>query len=186
MVVCNPCLLMCSCPNVVFLDFSRCFLVDFLVRTGHIFRNPCLVSLVRLSVVELKSAAFKYWDSSVFEVCARILFIIFYDCCGPRGTSHIPVFWFRVPFIISSPFFWMDISCLSSVMVHPSSHITPNYINGAVCILRKIWIYLACFLRPDSWIFDMCVESVVLPSSILYFISFSIITGDIVWGGLYC
>ena len=135
MFYCYPCLLMYKCPIVVFLDLSRCFLISFSVRPVQVFRKPCLISLRRLAVVGLKSAACKYLASSGFEVCARMLFTTFSDCCGPRGTSHISVFLFLIPFILPSPFLWMDIACLSSVMVHPSSHKTPNDINGDVCIL---------------------------------------------------
>ena len=59
------------------------------------------------------------------------------DCCDPRDTYHIPVFLFLFPFIIPYPFFWMDIAFLSNVTVHPSSHRTPNDINGAVYIFGK-------------------------------------------------
>ena len=150
MVDSNPCLLMCTCPIVVFLDFSRCFLISFSVRPGQVLRKPCLISLRILALVGSKSAACKYCDSSGFEVCARTLFTSFSYCFGPRGTSHIPVFLFLVPLNISSPFFWIDISCLSSVMVHPSSHKTTKDINGDVCIFWEMWIYFACLLRPGS------------------------------------
>ena len=130
----NPCIFMCRCPIVVFLYFSRSFLMSFSVRTGQVFRKYFLVDLRILAVVGLKSAAIKYWDRFGFEVCARMFFTTFSDCCGPRGTSHTPVLLFMVPLIIYSPFFWIEISILSSVMVHLSSHKTPNDINGAVCI----------------------------------------------------
>ena len=93
--------------------------MSFSVRPGQVFRKPCFIALRRLDVVGLKTAACKYWASSSFEVCVRMLFTTFIDFCGPRGTSHIPVFFILVPK-----------SCLSSVMVHPSSHRTPNDING--------------------------------------------------------
>ena len=117
----------------------------------QIFRLPFLVALRILAVVEMKSAACKYWASSGFEFFSRMLFTTFSDYCGPRGTSHIPVFLFLVPLVISSPFFWMIISCLYSVMVHPSSHKTHNNINGAVCISGEMCIYLVCLLRNGSW-----------------------------------
>ena len=41
-------------------------------------------------------------------------------------------------FIISCPLFWTDTSCLSSVVVHPSSHKTNNDISGSVLDLWKI------------------------------------------------
>ena len=93
--------------------------MSFSVRPSQVFRKPCLIALGILAVFGLKSAACKYWAGYGFEVCARMLLTKFYDCCGPRGIYHIPVFLFLVPLIISSPLFWMDIYCLSSVMVHP-------------------------------------------------------------------
>ena len=113
------------------------FLDQFYLRPGQVFRKPCLIALRILAIVGLKSAACKYLASSSFEVCARMLLTTFSDFCVPRGTSHIPVLLFLVPLIISSPLFWMEIACLSSMMVHPSSHKTPNYIIGAVCIFGK-------------------------------------------------
>ena len=128
----NPCLLMCRCPIILLLDFSRCLLMSFSVRPGHIFRKPCLIVLRVISVVDLKSTACKYWASYSFKVFSIIFFTTFSDFCDPRGTSNIPVFLFLVTLMISSPFFWIDISCFSSVMVHPSSYINHNDINGAV------------------------------------------------------
>ena len=138
-----------------------------------------MVALERLAVVALKSAACKYWASSGSEVFARILFTIFYDCCELRGTFHIPVFLFMVPLIIYHPFFWIGISCLSSEMVHPSSHKSTNYINGSVCILGKMWICIACLLISGRWSVSICIDSIVLLSGSLGFISFYIITGAI-------
>ena len=160
--------------------FITVFLGDFYVRPGQVFRKPCLVALRILAVVGLKSDACKYWDSSGFEVCARMLFTILSDCYVPRGTSHIPAFLFLVPFIISSPLFWMDIYFLSIVMVHPSSHKNPNDIHGDVYIFGKMWICLACLLRRGSCSFSICVDSLVLPYGSLDFILFSIFTGSIV------
>ena len=69
-------------------------------------------------------------------------------------------------------------------MMHPSSHKTPNDINGAVYIFGKMWIYLACLLRPGSWSVAIFVDSIVLPSGSLALISFYIITGAIL--GVAC
>ena len=65
-------------------------------------------------------------------------------------------------------------------MVHTSSHKTTNDISGAVLIFRKMWICLACFIRPGIWIVAMCEDSIILPYGSLAFISFGIITGAIV------
>ena len=139
-----------------------------------------MIALRRLAVVGTKSDACKYWDSFGFEVCAKLLFTTFSDCCAPRETSHIPVLLFLAPLNISFPLFWIDIAFLSSVMVHPYSHKTPNDINGAVYIFGKMWIYLASLIKPGSCSVAICVDSIVLPPSSLAFISLSIITGAIV------
>ena len=78
------------------------------VRPGHVFRNTFLIALRRLAVVGMKSPACKYWASSGFEVGAIMLLTKCSDCCGPRGTSHIPVFLFQAPLVIFSPFFWNE------------------------------------------------------------------------------
>ena len=78
----------------------------------------------------------------------------------------------------------MYIACLYSVMVHPSSHKTPNDINGADWIFGEMWICLASLLRPGIWSVAICVDFIVLPSCSLAFISLSIITGAIV--GVAC
>ena len=75
----------------------------------------------------------------------------------------------------------MDIVCLSSVMVHPSSHNNTNDINGAIYIFGKMWICLSSLLRPGIWIVYICVDSIVLPYVSLSFISLSIIIGDVLW-----
>ena len=110
--------------------FFKVFVYDFFVKSSHIFKKPCLIDLRILAVVRLKSAACKYWASSSFEVCSRMLCTTFSDCCVPTGTSLILVFLFRVTLIIFYTLFCMDIPCLSSAMVHPLSHKTPNDING--------------------------------------------------------
>ena len=138
----------------------------------------------RLAIVGLKSAACKYWASSGFWVCVRMLLTEFSDCCIPMGTSHITVVLFLVTLIISSPWFWIYIACLSSVTVNPSSHKTTNDIDGAVWIFGKIWICLAGLIRPGIWSVAICVDYIVLPSGNLDFISLSITTGAIV--GVAC
>ena len=125
-----------SCAGVPLL-YSLIFKViiyEFSVRPRHVLRETCLISLRRISVVWIKSAAYKYWDSSGLKICARILFTTFSECFVSRDTSHIPVFLFLVPLIISFPLFWIEIYCLYNVMVHPSSHKTPNDINGTFYI----------------------------------------------------
>ena len=179
MVDFSPCLLMHRCP-IVALDFLRYFLMSFSVMPKQVFRKPFLTALRKLVVVGPKSVGSKYWDSSGLEVCARILFTTFYNCCVPRGTYHIIVLFFLVTLIIYLPFLWIDSSCLSSIMLHPSSHKTPNDINGAAYIFGKMWICLACLIRSGIWSVATCEDAIVLPSSSLAFISFDLITGAIV------
>ena len=71
------------------------------------------------------------------------------------------------------------------MMVHPLSHKTPNEINGNIFIFWGIWVYLAFLLRPGIWSVLMCEESIVLPSGSLVIISFDVITGFHVSGGLF-
>ena len=109
----------------------------FSVRPIYVFRKPCFIALLKLAVVGLKIDACRYWDSYGLDVCTRIVFVTASGFCVSRGTSHILVFLFLVPLIISWPLFCTDIYCLSSVMVHPSSHNIPNDISGAVFIFWK-------------------------------------------------
>ena len=44
-------------------------------------------------------------------------------------------YWYPLIFVVK---FWTVISCWYSVMVHPSSHKTPNNIRGAVIIFGKM------------------------------------------------
>ena len=95
------------------------------------------ISLRSLTVFGLKSDAWRYCASSGLDVCAGILFLTASYFCVSRGSSHIPVFFFLVPLIISCQFFCTGISCLSSVIVHSSSHKTPNNIIGDIFISGK-------------------------------------------------
>ena len=132
LVYCRPCLLMCRCLIVVLLDFSICLLISFSVRPGHLFREPFFIAMRRLVFFGMKSDAYKYCDCSGLYVWSIMLFLTDFYCCVSRVTSHITVFLFMVPLIISCPLFWTDISCLFSVMVNPSSHKTPNDISGDI------------------------------------------------------
>ena len=100
----------------------------------QLLRKPCFTAFRRIDVVRLKSAAFRYCDSYGLYVWARMLFVTASDCCVSRVTYHIPVFLVLVPLIVSCPFSWTYISCLSIFMVHPSSHKTPNDVSGDVFI----------------------------------------------------
>ena len=71
-------------------------------------------------------------------------------------------------------------SCLSIVVLHPSSHKTPNDISGAVFIFGQMWICLSCLLRPGIWSFSVCDDSIVLPYGILAVVSFDIMAEVIV------
>ena len=109
--------------------------MSFSLRHGQIFRKPCLVALMRLSVFGPKSAARVYYACSSLVVRDRMSFATISDYCVSRETSHIPVHLFLLPFIIFYRIFGTDVSCLSSVMLHPSSHKTLNDISGVVFLL---------------------------------------------------
>ena len=101
----SPFLLILRCTIAVFIYFSRYFLMSFYVRSGQVFRKPCLIDLRRIAFVGLKSSACRYYSSSSLVVWPRILFSTTSDCCVSRGTSHIPVFLFLAPFMIYCTFF---------------------------------------------------------------------------------
>ena len=107
-------------PSLYSLISQGFLLVSFFVIPGQVFRKPCLIALRRLALVGINSVACKYWDGYGFEVYVVMFFTTFCDWCRPRGASHIPVLLFLVPLIVSSPFFWVEIYCLYSVVVHPS------------------------------------------------------------------
>ena len=179
LVYCSPCFLMCSCAIVLFLGFLRCFLVRFSVRPGQFLSKPCLIALRRLDVVGFNSAAWRYCASSGLVVWDRMVFVAAYDCCVSMVNSTIPFFLSLVTFIISYPFLWTYVSCLSNVMVHPSSHKTPNYITGGVFISGDMWICLYSLFWPGIWSVAVCYDSIVLPSRSLAVMSFEIMTGYI-------
>ena len=170
LVYCCPCLIICRYTIFVFLYFSRLLLIIFSVVPVQVFIKPCFIALRSLAVVGMKNAVWSYCAISGLDFCISMLFITASYCCVLRSTSHIPFLLFMVPLILYCPFFWTGISCLYSVMVYTSSHKTPNDISGAVFVFRKIWICLACFIRPGIWSVAMCEEFIVLPSCSLAFI----------------
>ena len=116
------------------------------------------MELRRLSAFGMNSPAYKYCTSSGIAVLTRMLFVTASDCRVSRGTYHITVFLFLVPLIIYCTLFWTDIYCLSSVMVHPSSHKTPNDINGAVFIYGKCGFASLAFLDLVSGV-SLCART---------------------------
>ena len=129
MVYCSHFILVCRCNIFVLLYFSRCLLVIFSVRPGQVFREPCLVALRSLDAVGMKISELSYCASYGLVVYSRMLFVTasyFFQDNFPHSSL-----------IVSCPFLWNKISCLYSVLVHPSSHKTPNDISGAVFIGGK-------------------------------------------------
>ena len=181
MVDCSTCLLMCSCPIVVFLDFFKMLLDNLFCEACPSLQELCLIALSRLAVVELKSAAWRNCDSYGLVVWDRKSFVAASECCVSRGTSPISFCLFLVPFIIPYTFIWTDISCLSSVMVHQSSYNNPNDISGAIFIYGEILIWLAFLLRPGIWSVFVCDEPIVLPYASLSIMSFEIWQGKLLW-----
>ena len=123
---------MCRCTIFLSIHFSVCLLMSSSVRPFQVLRKPCLIALVRFAIVGMKSAARRYCHISGLGVWTIMLFATIYYCCFYRVTYHIPVCLFLLIFIIICPLFWNDISCLSSVMLHQSSHKTPNDISEGV------------------------------------------------------
>ena len=101
----SPCIPMFRCPIVLFIDFYICLLMSFSVRLAQVLRKPCWILLRSVSVVGLKSDAWIYCASSGLFVYSRMPFATISDFCVSRGTSHIPVCLFLVPFTICCPFF---------------------------------------------------------------------------------
>ena len=101
-----------SCAGVPLLcsAISRCLLMSFLERPGYVFRKPFLFSLKRISVVGMKSSECRYCASPGLYVCARMLLVTASYCCVSKETSHITVFLFLVPLIISCTLLWTYIS----------------------------------------------------------------------------
>ena len=126
---------MCRCHILVFIDLSRCFLINPSVRPGHVLSKPWFILLRRLFFVGLNITAWNYLVKSGLVVWVRILFTVGFYCYVSIGTSHIPVFFSLVPFNICCQFFWTFVFCQSSVIVHPSSHSTPKYISGGFIIM---------------------------------------------------
>ena len=181
LVYCSPCLLVFRFLIVVFLYFSRCFLVSFSVRPGQVFRKPCLIDLRRIYVVGLKSAAWRYCNRSGLVLWSRILFYVASDYFVSWGTPQISVFLFLVPLSFSCPFFWTYISCSSSVVVHPSSHKTPNDISGYVFIFGSIWICLTFLIGPVAGLLIFLITS--LWSHLVVLLSFylKLWQGPLLW-----
>ena len=109
---------------------------------------------------------------------------LFFSCADAPSLYSLISQVVSGPYDYFSPFFLMYIAFLSGVVVHLSSHNTPNDNNGAVWIFGKIWICLISVFRPGIWSVDICVYSIVLPYGSLVFILISIIIGAIV--GVSC
>ena len=159
----SPCLLMCRYPILMFIYFPRCFVMSVLVRPGKVFRKPCLIYLRRIDDVGMKNAAWRYCDSADLVVWISMLFTTTSDFCVSRATYHIPVWLLLMHLNISCPFLNTDTSWFFSLMVHPYSHQTTDTISGAVFVLGKMWIFLACLIRPGIWSVVIFDDSIVLP-----------------------
>ena len=85
----SPCCLMCRCPVVVFIDFSRWSFINPYMRPGHFLRKPILIALRRLFVIRIKSAALKYCANSCLVVWARILFTTIFIVVFPSKLSTL-------------------------------------------------------------------------------------------------
>ena len=127
-----------------------------------------------------KSVAWRYFASSGFRclwqnAIRHSFWLLFFQGQFPHSSSL-----FSGPFKYFLHIFFTGIYFLSSVMVHPSSHKTPNYISGDVFTFGQMWICLDCLLIPGICSVAMCEDSIVLPSGSLAVISFYIIKVSIV------
>ena len=79
-------------------------------------------------------------------------------------------------FLVSGAFyyplsiFWIKKSCLSSVILYPTSYKTSNDIRGAVFIFGIMWILLAYLINPGIWSFAICDDS-----SVILYVSLAVI-----------
>ena len=128
---------MYKCPIVTLTDFSRFFLMKFSVRPVQVLRKTFLIALRRLDVVGLKlrhggTVPVMVWFSGT-ELYLKP-FLIFVSQGG------LPAFLFACScfLLLFVVHFFNYISCLSSVMVCPSSYKTPNDISGAVFVFGEI------------------------------------------------
>ena len=113
-----PCRFMFRCPIVVPVYSSRCLLINTSVRPVHVLSKKLLIAFSRLVVVEINSAAWKYFVSYGLVVWARILFTTGFYCFVIRGNSQIPVCLFLVNFNVCCPLFWTVIYFWSSFILH--------------------------------------------------------------------
>ena len=100
-----PYLLMCRCLIVVLIYFPICLFINPAVRPGQVFSKPSLIALTRIVFSGVKIVAWRRCASFDLVVWSINLFDTTSDLCVSRGTSHIHVCLFLVPFIICCPFF---------------------------------------------------------------------------------
>ena len=109
----------------------------------------------------------QFWFSCMVQ---NVIYHNFWFLCLQGNFPHSSL-------LVSGAFYYLlsifknAIFCLSSVMVHPSSHKTLNHISGDAFIYGKMWFYLDCLRRPDS-----CSVAILLRSAI---ISPGFLAGDI-------
>ena len=64
----SPCCFMCRCPIIVFIYFSRWFLINPYVMPGYVLRKTLFITLRKLVVFGLNRVEWKYCDNNVFVV----------------------------------------------------------------------------------------------------------------------
>ena len=177
-----PFYFMWRCPIILFVYFSILLLFNTSVRPIHILRKTFLIDTRRSVFVGINSPALNYCVNCGLVLWARMLFTTGFDCFVIRWTSHFPVCLFLVPFKICFPLFWTVISCWSGVVVHTSSHRTPNNMSGVVLILVEMWVCLAFIVRPGSYSFSTCDNSIVLPYGSIVVMLVTLLLGTLlVW-----
>ena len=74
-----------------------------------------------------------FWLSGIECYLPPFLIVV---SAGELYTFQITRSWCLLLFVVH--LFWTEVSCLSSVMVHPSSYKTPNDISWAVLIFKIV------------------------------------------------
>ena len=138
LVDCIPSILVFRCPIVMLINFPNILIYELLCEAWPSLQENLFGCLEEDCCFWDETCCMKilcqFWFSFLVQnvICHNflLLYLLF--------TSHIPVCLFLANFIIYCPFFWTDIYCLSSFMVHPSSHQPPNDLSEAVFIFGEI------------------------------------------------
>ena len=103
-VDCSPTPLICRCTLEVLINFSICFFTNSSMRPDQVLSKPSFISLRKMFVGEIKSAAWKYCAGYGLVIYDRIFFTSSVYCCVSMRNFHILVDLFLLPFNICCQF----------------------------------------------------------------------------------